>query len=68
MKINKETTIGEILKNFENAKEVLTSFGMHCFSCPMSQMETIEEAGMVHGLDADEMIKELNEKLVKIKK
>ncbi len=68
MKINKETTIGEILKNFENAKEVLTSFGMHCFSCPMSQMETIEEAGMVHGLDVDEMIKELNEKLVKIKK
>lgn len=68
MKINKETTIGEILKNFENAKEVLTSFGMHCFSCPMSQMETIEEAGMVHGLDVDEMIKDLNEKLVKIKK
>ena len=43
--INKNTTLGEILKNYSNAEEVLTGFGIHCFSCPMSQMETVEEAG-----------------------
>ena len=62
--INKNTTLGEILKNYFNAEEVLTGFGMHCFSCPMSQMETVEEAGEVHGLDVDHMIKKLNEDLV----
>lgn len=62
-KITKETTLGEILKNYSNAEEVLKGFGMHCFSCPMSQMETVEEAGAVHGLDADFMIKKMQEDL-----
>ena len=62
--VNKNTTLGEILKNYNNAEEVLTGFGMHCFSCPMSQMETVEEAGEVHGLDVDFMVKKLNEDLV----
>ena len=62
--VNKNTTLGEILKNYSNAEEILTGFGMHCFSCPMSQMETVEEAGEVHGLDVDFMVKKLNEDLV----
>ena len=52
-KLTKDTTIGEILKNYSNAQDVLKGFGMHCFACPMSQMETIEQAGAVHGLDID---------------
>ena len=66
--VNKNTTLGEILKNYSNAEEVLTNFGMHCFSCPMSQMETVEEAGEVHGLDVDFMVQKLNEDLVANKK
>ena len=64
MKLDKNTTLGEILKNYKNAKEVLTKFGMHCFSCPMSQMETIEEASMVHGIDVNEMLKQMKKDLV----
>lgn len=63
-KITENTTIGEILKNYSNAKDVLTGFGMHCFACPMSQMETIAEAGMVHGLDIEFMLNKLKEDLV----
>ena len=66
-KINKDTTIGEIIKNYSNAKEILTGFGMHCFSCPMSQMETIGEAGQVHGIEIDFMVNKLNEELLTIK-
>ena len=61
-KITKDMTIGEILNINKNAKTILSGFGMHCFSCPMSQMETLEEAGMVHGVDIDLMIEKLNEK------
>lgn len=61
--VTKETKIGELLQiNAEAAAPVLMGIGMHCLGCPASQMETIEEAAMVHGLDADELVKMLNEK------
>ena len=43
--------------------EILRSIGMHCLGCPASQMESLEEACMVHGLDAGEVIKYLNYEL-----
>lgn len=63
MKITKDTTLGEVLDKYEKAKDVLMGFGMHCFSCPMSRMETIEEACMVHGLDVEFVLKKLKEDL-----
>jgi len=61
-KITKNMTIGEVLEINKEAKTILSGFGMHCFSCPMSQMETIEEAAMVHGIDMELMLEKLNEK------
>ena len=61
-KITKDMTIGEVLEINKNAKTILAGFGMHCFSCPMSQMETIEQASMVHGIELDLMLEKLNEK------
>ena len=64
-KITKSTTIGEALKINPNAEVILQCFCMHCFNCPMSQMESLEEAGAVHGIDVDLMVKKLNENLDK---
>ena len=61
-KITKDMTIGEVLEINKDAKVILSGFGMHCFSCPMSQMETIEEASMVHGVDVELMLEKLNAK------
>ncbi|MBP3431550.1 MAG: DUF1858 domain-containing protein [Clostridia bacterium] len=61
--ITKDMTIAEVLKMNPNLEEVFLGFGMHCISCPMSQMETIEEACQVHGIDVDFLIKKLNENL-----
>ena len=62
--ITQETMIGELLNiNIEAAAPVLMGIGMHCLGCPSSQMETIEEAAAVHGVDADELVRLLNEKL-----
>ncbi len=60
-KITKEWTLGEVLQENEDLADVLMGFGMHCFSCPLSQMETLEEAAEVHGVDIDFLIKKLNE-------
>ena len=62
--VTKETMIGDLLNiNLEAAAPILMGIGMHCLGCPASQMETIEEAAAVHGVDADELVNMLNEKL-----
>ena len=63
--ITKQTQIGEVLKINPNVKEILLGFGLHCFGCPMSQMETLEEAAAVHGVDVELMIEKINEFLNK---
>ena len=39
---------------------VLMEVGMHCLGCPSAQAETLEEAAMVHGLDADLLVEKIN--------
>lgn len=60
MKIEKTTKIGELLETAPEKAEILLNAGMHCLGCPASQAETIEEACMVHGIDADALIEQLN--------
>ena len=60
MEISKDTTIGEILEKVPEKAEILLESGMHCLGCPASQMETLEEACQVHGIDVNEIIEKLN--------
>ena len=64
--ITKDMLIAEALQqgNMEAMADVLFSFGMHCLGCALSRGETIEQAAAVHGVDADEMVKALNEAAV----
>lgn len=60
--VTKETKISELLEiDAAAAAPVLMGIGMHCLGCPASQMESIEEAAAVHGVDADELVKQLND-------
>lgn len=60
IEVTKQIQIGELLKLNPNVKEILMGFGLHCFGCPMSQMETLEEAASVHGVDVDLMVEKIN--------
>ena len=60
MKFNKDTKIGEILEIAPEKAEVLMEVGMHCLGCPASQMETLEEACEVHGIEVEEVLEKLN--------
>lgn len=55
-KITKDMTIGQALQLNQNIIPVLFEIGMHCLGCPSAQMETLEEAAMVHGIDVDELM------------
>ena len=59
-RVNKSTMIGELLQIDENVAPILLNIGMHCLGCPSSQMETIEQAAMVHGIDPDMIVDEIN--------
>ncbi len=60
MKFNKDTKIGEILEVAPEKAYILLEVGMHCLGCPASQMETLEEACGVHGIDVEEVLEKLN--------
>ena len=57
----KDMTLGEVLMKKPEAQAILFGFGMHCFGCPVTQFETIEEAAMVHDVDLKLLLKKLNE-------
>lgn len=60
-KVSKEVLVAELVKNHPELVEPLMMMGMHCISCFASQMETLEEAAMVHGLNPDEVVEDLNQ-------
>lgn len=59
-KVTKDTMIGELLQINADIAPLLLSIGMHCLGCPSSQMETIAEAAMVHGIDPDDLVDDIN--------
>ena len=60
-KVTKDMLIGQLLQVDANIAPILMRAGMHCLGCQSSQMESIEEAAMVHGLDADVLVNQIND-------
>ena len=60
VEVTKTMTIGELLQVAPQTAPVLMEVGMHCLGCPASQGESLEEAAMVHGIDADLLIAKIN--------
>ena len=61
-KVTKDTMIGDLLQIDQNVAPLLLNIGMHCLGCPSSQMESLEDACMVHGLKVEDVLAKLNSK------
>ena len=61
--VTKDMLIGQLLQLDPNMAGILMASGMGCVGCPSAQMESLEEAAMVHGIDADVLIQQLNDYL-----
>ena len=59
--ITKDMTIGDILDADRETIPFFLEMGMHCLGCPASRGERVEEACAVHGVDADELVKKIND-------
>ena len=60
MKVTKDTLIGDILDYDVETARFFFEIGMHCLGCPHSRGESIEEACLVHGTNADELVEKIN--------
>lgn len=62
-KVHADMLMGDILKQYPQSADALLDCGMHCLGCPSSQMESLRDACMVHGLDVEEVLKKVNESI-----
>jgi len=65
--VNGDTLIGEIVTQYPESVEVLLSIGMHCLGCPASRAESLKEACAVHGVDANQVVDAINQKIAAAK-
>ncbi len=60
VKIEKNTIIGNVLDIAPQTAPLFHAIGMHCLGCPSARGETVEEACMVHGIDCDAFLTQVN--------
>ena len=63
MQVTKQSIIGDVLDYNRGTAQFFFEIGMHCLGCPSARGESIEDACMVHGTDADALVKKINEYL-----
>ncbi len=68
VEVTKNTIIGDLLDIDSGCAKYFFEIGMHCLGCPHSRGESIEDACAVHGTDADELVKKLNEYFASVAK
>jgi hybrid cluster-associated redox disulfide protein len=60
MKVTKDSIIGDVLDAAPDTAVFFFEIGMHCLGCPASRGESIADACLVHGTDADALIEKIN--------
>ena len=61
MIVTKDTIIGAVIDFDANAAKIFHMNGMFCTGCPHARSESIGDACMAHGVEADALINALNE-------
>ena len=63
--VTKDSLIGDVLDQYPETAEFFFEIGMHCLGCPSARGESIAAACLVHGTDADALIKKINDAIAK---
>lgn len=58
--ITKDMILGDVIRLKPRTLGILMYFGLGCIGCPISQLETVEEAAMVHGIEPEFLVEVLN--------
>lgn len=60
-KITKEMSIIDIVQNYPETLTVFQQYGLGCIGCAAARFENLEAGAKVHGINADELVKDLND-------
>ena len=60
-KISKDMKITEILEKHPETIQIFAKHGFHCLGCAAAKFESLEEGASAHGVDVEELVKEMNE-------
>lgn len=66
--ITKDTVVGDILDIAPETAPAFLNIGMHCLGCPASRNETLEQACAVHGVNSDELLEQINQRIADFQK
>ena len=61
MAITKDMSLDEIVREHPESIRVFLSHGLMCIGCPAARFENLEQGAVVHGIDVETLIKDLNE-------
>jgi hypothetical protein len=62
LEINQETLIGDVIRNVPGGDDVIRKyFGNGCFTCPGMNMESISFGAMMHGVEPEPIVRELQQ-------
>lgn len=64
-KITKDSVIYDVVQKHPQAVKIFFEHGLHCVGCGMALMETIEAGCAAHGIDAELVVKRINEEIAK---
>lgn len=60
MAITKDMSILEVVQKYPDTVDVFINAGMGCLGCAAAHFENIEQGAMAHGIDVDQLVKDLN--------
>jgi hybrid cluster-associated redox disulfide protein len=58
--ISKDMTFAQVMRMHPDVVKVLARFNLGCVGCMGAQAESLEQGCSAHGLDVNEVVKELN--------
>ena len=65
MTVTKEMSIMDVALKYPDTIEVFMQAGMGCLGCAAARFENIAQGCEVHGIDADELVANLNKAIAK---
>ncbi|MCL7411990.1 MAG: DUF1858 domain-containing protein [ANME-2 cluster archaeon] len=64
--ITADMKIEEIVAKYPQTIGIFFQYGLGCVGCHAASFESLAEGAMMHGIDLDAMLKELNELVLKV--
>ena len=60
VRVTKDTRIVDLLRSNPETSDVFSRHGLGCLVCMGASTETVEEGALMHGLEVEAIVEELN--------